>query len=295
MRLRPLSGVGGCDDRSPVHPDMPTGLAGHVPDLGQAAVSALAHRRGAPAAADRPPAQPRHLRGQCLGQRHAVHDVGDPTRPPPPLPVLSASHELNVRTYVHVGGVPGVWFFSLDASNALAVLGARVGLGLPYFRARMRLQEEHSAIHFTSTRTHPGAPAARFEGTWARGEPLPSPLPDALEFFLIERYCLYTVHWRQLYRVRIDHRPWPLHRVERLSFTSTMLESQGLPTPREAPLVHAQGEPLRVGIWPPSGSDLLHHGHGTDAHDVRVHYAASHCHEGVHACCWCRTCRSRSG
>jgi uncharacterized protein len=169
----------------------------------------------------------------------------------PPLPVVSQSHELNVRTYVHVNGVPGVWFFSLDASNTLAVLGARAAVGLPYFRARMRLQEKHASIQFTSTRAHPGAPPARFEGTWARGEPLPSPPPDSLDFFLVERYCLYTLHWGRLYRVRIFHRPWPLRRVERLSFTSTMLESQGLPTPPEAPRRHAQGEPLRVGIWPP--------------------------------------------
>jgi uncharacterized protein YqjF (DUF2071 family) len=169
----------------------------------------------------------------------------------PPLPVLSQSHELNVRTYVHVEGVPGVWFFSLDASNALAVLGARLSLGLPYFRARMRLQEHHADIHFTSTRMHPGASAAQFEGTWSRGEPLLSPPPDTLDFFLVERYCLYTTRRGQLYRVRIFHRPWPLCRVERLSFTSTMLESQGLPAPSEDPLLHAQGESLRVGIWPP--------------------------------------------
>jgi uncharacterized protein YqjF (DUF2071 family) len=83
----------------------------------------------------------------------------------PSLPVLSASHELNVRTYVHLDGVPGVWFFSLDASNALAVWGARVALELPYFGACLRLQERPSAIQFASTRTHPGAPAARFEAT----------------------------------------------------------------------------------------------------------------------------------
>jgi uncharacterized protein len=169
----------------------------------------------------------------------------------PPLPVLSQSHELNVRTYVHVDGVPEVWFFSLAASNTLAVLGARVAVGLPYFRARMRLREHDSAFQFTSTRTHPGAPSARFEGTWARGEPLPSPPPESLDVLLVERSCRSTVHWRQLYRVRIFHRPWPLRRVERRSFTSTMLASQGLPTPLEAPRLHAQGKPLRVGIWPP--------------------------------------------
>jgi hypothetical protein len=29
----------------------------------------------------------------------------------PPIPVLSESHELNVRTYVHLDGVPRIWFF----------------------------------------------------------------------------------------------------------------------------------------------------------------------------------------
>jgi uncharacterized protein len=169
----------------------------------------------------------------------------------PPLPVVSQSHELNVRTYVHFNSVPGVWFFSLDASTLFAVLGARVALGLLYFRARMRLHEDQASLQFTSTRTHPGAPAARFESTWARGAPRPSPPPDSLECFLVERYCLYATHWGRLYRVRIFHRPWPLRCVERLSFTSTMLASQGLSAPPEAPLQHAQRELLRVSIWPP--------------------------------------------
>lgn len=50
-------------------------------------------------------------------------------RPPylPPFPFLSSAHEINVRTYVHLDGVPGIWFFSLDADNGLAVATARVG------------------------------------------------------------------------------------------------------------------------------------------------------------------------
>src|SRR5262245_24230854 len=41
------------------------------------------------------------------------------------LPVVSAFAELNVRTYVTIGGKPGVYFFSLDAASTLAVIGAR--------------------------------------------------------------------------------------------------------------------------------------------------------------------------
>src|SRR6185436_12288097 len=39
----------------------------------------------------------------------------------PPVPGLSAFHELNVRTYVTLGDRPGIWFLSLDASNRVAV------------------------------------------------------------------------------------------------------------------------------------------------------------------------------
>src|SRR5215470_10299103 len=58
-----------------------------------------------------------------------------------PVPRLSRFHETNVRTYVHrAGRDPGVWFFSLDAANRLAVLGARIGFHLPYYHARMILE-----------------------------------------------------------------------------------------------------------------------------------------------------------
>ena len=56
----------------------------------------------------------------------------------PPVPFVSAFHEVNVRTYVrHRGGDPGVWFFSLDASNRLAVTAARQLYKLPYHHARI--------------------------------------------------------------------------------------------------------------------------------------------------------------
>src|SRR5687767_1337201 len=50
----------------------------------------------------------------------------------PPFPPLSNFHETNVRTYVHREGKdPGVWFFSLDAANSIAVRLARAWFKLP--------------------------------------------------------------------------------------------------------------------------------------------------------------------
>ena len=169
----------------------------------------------------------------------------------PALPYLSTSHEVNVRTYVHLGGVPGVWFLSLDAGNALAVLGARLGFHLPYFQARMALEEEGRRIHFRSDRIHWGTSKAAFEAIWSRGESCPEAEPGTLDFFLIERYCLYAARGDRLYRGRIHHRPWPLCEVDLENLSSSMIASHGLPTPTEEPLLHGQRAPLHVSIWPP--------------------------------------------
>ena len=168
----------------------------------------------------------------------------------PALPLVSSAHELNVRTYVHLDGVPGVWFFSLDATNPLAVLGARLGYSLPYFQALMTLDEQGQSIRFTSRRMHLGAPPAQFEAAWTGGELLPELAPDTLDFFLIERYCLYSESGGKLYRGRIFHPPWPLRRATLSGVSSTMIQAQGMPEPAGEPLVHFQSAPLDVEIWP---------------------------------------------
>ncbi|MDX6695058.1 MAG: uncharacterized protein QOF02_2661 [Blastocatellia bacterium] len=167
----------------------------------------------------------------------------------PPLPGLSRFHELNVRTYVHLDGVPGVWFHSLDAASPLAVRGARAFFHLPYFNARMSLEQESERIIYSSERTHRDAPPARFQATWNIGDALPTSAPGSLEFFLTERYCLYAARGEKIYRLRIFHPPWPLRRAELSSYDSTMLAAHGLSEPDDAPLLH-YAEALRVQAWP---------------------------------------------
>ena len=88
----------------------------------------------------------------------------------PPVPVLSAFPELNVRTYVTYRGKPGVFFFSLDAFNPPAVWGARLAYHLPYFYARMFVEIENGGeygtreIRYSSTRFR--APYAEFMGVY---------------------------------------------------------------------------------------------------------------------------------
>ena len=167
----------------------------------------------------------------------------------PPVPGLSEMHELNVRTYVHYKGTPGVLFLSLDASSLLAVLGARTFFLVPYFTADMSLEQEGDKITFHSRRTHAGAPAAIFDAGWKTGKPLAASEPGSLPFFLTERYCFYTVHDGAVYRCRIHHAPWPLRTATAASYHSTMIESHDLPTPAGEPLLH-YAEELDVDIWP---------------------------------------------
>ena len=167
----------------------------------------------------------------------------------PPIPGTSAFHELNVRTYVHFNGLPGVWFFSLDAVNRLAVWGARTFYHLPYFKAEMSLEQEGKTIDYSSKRIDQRGAPAEFRATWNIGESLPQSTPESVEFFLTERYCLYSLHRDRLYRSRIFHPSWPLRRATVESYQSTMVQALGIPEPQGAPLLH-YAEAIAVEIWP---------------------------------------------
>lgn len=167
----------------------------------------------------------------------------------PPVPGLSRMHELNVRTYVHLDKVPGVWFFSLDANSSVAVMTARTFFHLPYFNAEMSLEQEGDEIVYASERTERDEAKAKLNATWRIGETLDYSHPGSLEFFLTERYCLYTKHKQKLYRASIFHDPWPLRKATLSSFDSNMIEAHGLPTPKDEPLLH-YAEEISVDIWP---------------------------------------------
>ena len=128
----------------------------------------------------------------------------------PPVPGTSAFPELNVRTYVTDGAKPGVWFFSLDAANALAVAVARAWFHLPYFRARMRCDTKGDEIVYGSRRTHPGATPGVFRGRYGPAGDVYRSSAGTLEHWLTERYCLYAPSPRGVVRGEIHHVPWPL-------------------------------------------------------------------------------------
>lgn len=159
----------------------------------------------------------------------------------PAVPWLSHFPELNVRTYVRAGDKPGVYFFSLDAGNPVAVALARTFFHLAYFRADMalRYQPNSEQIHYDSRRTHGGAPPAQLVGQYGPTGAAYNAVPGTLEHWLVERYALYSVDRRgRRYRGEIHHQPWALQPAEAEFSTNTMAQAAGLTLPDRAPLLH---------------------------------------------------------
>lgn len=163
----------------------------------------------------------------------------------PPVPGLDSMHELNVRTYVHYNGVPGVWFFSLDANSRAAVLGARTFFHLPYYNADISMEGKKKFKYRLKRRDDP---PAQFKADWTPGKALPKSQPGSREFFLTERYILYTEFEGELYRARIHHEPWQLFEAELTDFGSTMLEAKQIPQPKTHPILHHANQ-VSVDIW----------------------------------------------
>ena len=172
----------------------------------------------------------------------------------PAVPWLSAFPELNVRTYVKVRdrGVEktGVYFFSLEAANPVAVAIARSAFKLPYFNAQMALVETNGAIAYHSRRTHRQAPAAEFVGSYRPTGAVYQSTPGSFDAWLTERYALYTVDQRaRVYIGEIHHIPWPLQPASATIAINTMAQASHLTLPDVAPVLHFARH-LDVVVWP---------------------------------------------
>lgn len=168
----------------------------------------------------------------------------------PSLPWISEFPELNVRTYVRVGDKPGIYFFSLDAGNVLAVQAARLLLNLPYVTASMKVREERGGVEYESVRN--GRRPAEFSAGYRPEGPVFIAASGSLEYFLTERYCLYARdHGGRPYRLDIHHPPWPLQRATGVISRNTMADAAGIRLPAREPLLHFAKRQDMV-AWPPA-------------------------------------------
>lgn len=169
-------------------------------------------------------------------------------RPLPDLPGISAFPELNVRTYVEVDGKPGVWFFSLDATNALAVWAARHLFHLPYHRAEISCKPMISGgFRYHCQRS---GSLEIFDAAYAPAGQVREAQPGTLEHFLTERYCLYAqAPDGALYRADVHHVPWPLRPARARIAWNSMADGLGVRLVGQ-PLLHF-ADRVDVVVWSP--------------------------------------------
>jgi uncharacterized protein len=184
---------------------------------------------------------------------------------------LSEFLELNVRTYVTAGGVAGVYFFSLDASNPIAVRVARAWYQLPYYDASMSLEfaggngqdaiqnkgtnkrsrdDDAQWVHYASHRVDSQNNDVGFRASYRPIAKIELAKKGALEAFLTERYCLYVLNKQgTLCRGDIHHKPWPLQLAEARIESNTMGKPYGFDLSGAHPLLHYSSR-LETIEWP---------------------------------------------
>lgn len=165
----------------------------------------------------------------------------------PPLPFLYPFSEVNVRTYVKKDGIPGVYFFSMDAANLLAVTGAKIS-GLPYFHAKAKLRKKAKNFYFRSVRK--SEEKEIFKTAYKPAGRIFFTEEETIDHWLLERYALWTLKDDVLMRGDIHHKQWKFQyaevKVEEQTLTSAYLPNNAFISDPISHYVKSK----RVLIWP---------------------------------------------
>jgi uncharacterized protein YqjF (DUF2071 family) len=144
----------------------------------------------------------------------------------PWLPFISTFGEFNIRTYVTKDGIPGILFLTLDAQSRVTCFHAPRSYGLPYryAKAKVKVIEEGHYSWFSERKSG----GESLIGTTKSSGPIEHAVQGSLEYFLFERYSLYTWHKGVLHRAYTHHQPWNYSIAQVEMKTNSLLESYNL-------------------------------------------------------------------
>jgi uncharacterized protein len=169
----------------------------------------------------------------------------------PALGRLSRFPEINVRTYVRHGGLPGIYFLSLDAGSRPTVEGGRRVFHLPYFHARMSAETVGDETVYRTERIDRRGPPASFEARYRPIGPIELATAGSIEAWLTDRMRLFSVDRRgRIWRTEIAHEPWPLQPAEVDVTRETMAAANGPVLPDIVPHLRYAAR-LDVRGWAP--------------------------------------------
>lgn len=173
----------------------------------------------------------------------------------PAIPGARSFPDLNLRTYVRDEdtGTPGVYFFSLDANNLLAVGVARGLFHLPYHWAEMRLEQRSEREFSFYSRRRFSSPPVQFRARYRGLGPTRKTVEHSsgtLEYFFTERHCLFSRNrLGQATRSNLHYIPWPLEEAEAEIEHNDLAQAIGIHLPNQDPVLHYSRR-LAVYIWP---------------------------------------------
>ena len=164
----------------------------------------------------------------------------------PAVPWISHFDELNVRTYAYDrDGVPGVWFYSLDCNQPLAVLAARLSTGLPYMHAAMRATRGEFVDYSCRRRGSDETAHYRYREVGDAHEAE----PGSFEFFVLERYYLFAQRGRSLVRGQVAHAPYRFRQAEVAQCSTVPARLDGFSEIVDAPMHTCCADGFDVNVY----------------------------------------------
>ncbi len=149
----------------------------------------------------------------------------------PALPYFGAFAETNVRLYsVDAAGRHGVLFRSLETTRLAVVPAVRIGMGVPYTWARMRITRSGNVISYDSLRRWPHR-GLHSRLTVRVGEPVE---PTPLELWLTARWGAHTRKAGRTWWVPNEHGPWPVRAAEVVDLDDELVAGAGVRTAGES-------------------------------------------------------------
>lgn len=158
-----------------------------------------------------------------------------------------ATAEINVRTYVRVRNMPGIWFLSLDLDKPMVAQVLRGMLRLPYRTSEITVEHRSGQVFYTQQRKDPSRVRWQMAIDLHRRVP-PDEVTD-LDLFLLARWRAFTRVFGRTVSVPVEHRPWPLRRAEISEVSGDLLAGVDLPPPEGQPDVRfSDGVHARLGL-----------------------------------------------
>src|SRR6516225_566426 len=173
----------------------------------------------------------------------------------PQVPGARHFPELHFRTYVRDqhSGTPGIFNFSVDMGNLLAMLAVRFVFQMPCNWAEMRINQRTEREYSFYTRrllsNQEVIFSARYRGLGATRR-LAEIRSGSLEYFLTERYCLFARNRAGVaVRANIHTVTSPLEDAEADIERNDLSTACGVSIPAQDPVLHYSRR-LAVYIWP---------------------------------------------